>query len=147
MAERYVLRDGILNDEDAAKREIFLRFHYADKKDAFKQMFAVIAGVFVFSATFGQRVIPSATDDLLCKLYFFSPFALFSLSLILCLVGYYMLGVAGDKATNLKLWRYWLKSWDEMHYHRCAVHSSTALEVSGGVFILGLFMLARIALF
>lgn len=127
------------------KRDIFLRFHYPDTKDAFKQLFGVIAGVFVFAATLGQKAAPAADTAWYWKLYYFSPYALFSLSLAICLVGYYLLGVAGDKATNLKLWKYVL--WAETPYTRWAVASSSLLELSGIAFLLGLFMLAVMAVF
>lgn len=144
MADSNVFKDADVSDAEVLQRDIFLRFHYADAKDAFKQLFAVIAAVFVFSATFGQKA-GTANVEWYWKLYYFSPYALFSLSLAICLVGYYMLGVAGDKATNLKLWGYWLPSWDRMEYMTCALRSSTAMELSGGVFLLGLFMLAVVA--
>jgi hypothetical protein len=147
MADSNVFKDTTLTDDDLVKRDIFLRFHYADSKDAFKQLFAVITAVFVFSATFGQKAGAAADVEWYWKLYYFSPYALFSLSLAICLVGYYVLGMAGDKATNLKIWGYWLPSWNDMEFSKCALRSSTALEVSGGVFLLGLLMLAVVAVF
>ncbi len=147
MADSNVFKDNDVTDDGIVRRDIFLRFHYADAKDAFKQLFTVIAAVFVFSATFGQKAGAAANVEWYWKLYYFSPYALFSLSLGICLVGYYMLGVAGDKATNLKLWGYWLPSWDRMEFTTCALRSSAAMELSGGMFLLGLLMLAVVAVF
>ena len=136
-----------LSDDDVVKRDIFLRFHYADVKDAFKQLFTIIAAVFAFSAAFVQKAGAAENVEWYWKVYYFSPYALFSLSLGICLVGYYMLGVAGDKATNIRLWDYWIPSWNKMEFTQCALRSSTALELSGGMFLVGLLMLAVVAAF
>jgi hypothetical protein len=136
-----------LTDEQRTKREIFLRFHYADLKDSFKQLFALISIVFVFSASFGQNIITAASVIGYWKAYQFSPYVLFILSLAVCSVGYYMLGVAGDKATNLKLWKYWLPYWNNMEFDKCMLWSSWAFDISGGLFLLGLFLLVCVAFF
>lgn len=144
MSESNVLPAGFTDDEKA-EREIFLRFHYPDLKDAYKQGFTVIAAVFVFSSTLGERVGARANVHWSWRLFSFSPYALFVLSLVVCSVGYYVLSVSGDKATNLGLWGFWIRSWNRMSFKACAQRATAMLQVSGGLFVMGLLMLAVVA--
>ncbi len=132
---------------DHTDSETFLKVQYTDLKESFKQLFTLITGVFVFSATFGEKSGGDAAIGHLRRLFFFSPYIILMLALGLCCVGHYLLVIAGDKATGLKLWGYRLRSYEAKGFAEVAVDSSTALEAAGVLFLLGLLMLAVVAVF
>jgi hypothetical protein len=144
MSDPNVLPAG-LTDAEKAEREVFLRFHHAELKDVYKQALALYGGVFALAVTFGRDARAGAEVSRARRLLAFSPFALFFVALLVLSAGYYLLSVSGDKATTLNLWRYWLRAWDAKSYRECAIRATTLYQVAGACFLLGLLLLAIVA--
>ena len=98
-----------LNDQEKAKREIYLRTIYKDSKELYKQIFTLITGVIVLYSTLGKN------DDFVEKLIVVVPLIF---SLLLSVIGFYILKLAGEKATNLEVWKYFLKKFTNMDYKK-----------------------------
>lgn len=134
-------------DFTADDRDLFLRVQYADAKDAFKQLFTLIAGVVAVTAAFGDKSGAFAAPEWGWRLYYFSPYLFFVVALALCCAGYYVLMIAGEIATGLRLWGYLFSSYEDKTCPEVMVRSSRYLEFAGITFVFGLLMLGIVTVF
>jgi|GEM_PF-4173813 len=140
MAEKKV-HQGSLTDEDTERREIFLATYCKDATESFKQLFTLNSAVFVFFATFAKDKLFHSQSSVSMALLPKTIYASLASSLILCILGLYLLQMAAEKATNLNLWDYRFPLGKYSTYWGFALVANWLLEGAGVLFICAVLLI------
>lgn len=138
--------NGQLPDDEVERREIFLSTLYTDARDTFKQLFTLNSAVIIFYATYAKDKIIKPNECGSVNGWDVATYIAFSLSMILCVVGYYMLQMASEKATNLQLWDFRLSLGRYHEYWGFALVANWCLEAAGFAFLIGVLLIGKILL-
>jgi hypothetical protein len=121
-----------------ASAERFLKYDFAEAKDLCKQFLTLIAGILVFSVTFGDKIVDVAHASLPSKFLLLASWGLFLIAIVLTGAGLWLIFYAGLIATHTP----------ENRSKRLSLkHASFYMLTAAGVsFVLGLLSLIASAL-
>jgi hypothetical protein len=134
---KIVVSKGLTEDEIEV-REVYLNTVYKDSRASFIQLFTLTAGTLVLYTTLIKDNNVSNKE-----IVYFGLLA----SVVVSLIGFYILKIAGEKATNTGLWAYVIPAFNNMTFEDAALKADQFLETSGLIYIFALGAMVTFSVF